>query len=234
MTDREPIFLPVQQAREAVCMDFRRYEPQIMLFSEILRVISDGIAVIKQDAETKGRWVAAEPGSKMVWLDGHALGEYVSRALHEKDIDRDVMVTVCARVFQTRAFLGSDPESGRKGIYLETGMEAFSCRQCGGCCKLLDYHDALTTTDVEQWKQMGRQDILARGGVSRKADGKKTYRIWVEPGSTKLAERCPFLNHLTAENRWICRIHNVKPRICREYPVSRKHGIMTGCPGFSR
>ena len=233
MIDRETIFLTLQQAVEAVCLDFRRYEPQIMLFSEILRVVSDGNAVIKQDAEKEGRWVAAEPGSKMVWLDGRALGEYVCRALHEKDLHPDVIVSICARVFQTRVFPGTDPANGRKGIHIETGMEGFSCRQCGDCCKFLDYHDALTTADVKKWQRMGRQDILNRVGFSQKADGTPTYRIWVEPGSTKRDEQCPFLKHLPAENRWICRIHDVKPRICREYPVSRKHGIMTGCPGFS-
>ena len=233
MKEKQAIFLTTQQALEAVCIDFRRYEPQIMLFSEVLRVISDGHAVIKQDAEKKGRWVAAEPGSKMVWLDGPALGEYVGRLLHEKDLSEQVISAVCARVFQAHAYPGIDPESGRKGIYVETGMEGFSCKQCGDCCKFLDYHTALTTADVKRWERLGREDILAHVGVFRMADGTTTYRIWVEQGSTKLLEQCPFLEHLPAEQRWICRIHEIKPGICREYPVSRKHGIVTGCPGFS-
>ena len=234
MTDRETIFLTAQEALAAVCIDFRRYEPQIMLFSEVLRVISGGNVVIKQGAEKSGRWVAAEPGSRMVWLDGRALGEYVCRALHQKALGLDAIVSVCARVFQTRAWAGSDPESGRIGIFVETGMERFSCRQCGDCCKFLDYHDALTPEDIGLWEGLGRQDILDRVRVSHKADGTTAYRIWVEPQSLKLAEQCPFLKHLADENRWICRIHDVKPGICRDYPVSRKHGIMTGCPGFSR
>jgi Fe-S-cluster containining protein len=233
MICRETIFLTRQQALEAVCMDFRRYEPQIMLFSEVLRVISENNAVIMQDVEREGRWVAAEPGSKMVWLEGRALGEWVCRALHENDPNEAVMVSICKRVFQTHAYPGTDPQSNQKGIFIETGMEAFSCRQCGDCCKFLDYHDALTAADVKRWKQLGRQDVLARVGVSRKADGTPTYRIWVEPEGTKLSAQCPFLKHLHAENRWICGIHDIKPRICREYPVSRKHGLMTGCPGFS-
>ena len=233
MSDRDTIFLTQQQAQEAVCIDFLRYEPQVMLFSEVLRVVSHGNAVIKQDAEKEGRWVAFKPGSKMVWMDGHALGEYVCRLLREKDLDLDDMVSVCARVFQARAYPGTDPESKRKGIYIETGMEGFSCRQCGDCCKFLDYHDALTPADVKVWERIDRQDILARVGVSRVPGEETKYRIWVEPGSNNLAEQCPFLKHLPAENRWICQIHDVKPRICREYPVSRKHGLMTGCPGFS-
>lgn len=234
MSVKETIFLTLQQALEAVCIDFRRYEPQVMLFSEVLRVISAGNAVIKQDSEKEGRWVAAEPGSKMVWMDGAALGEYVCRTLHEKDYEPEVLVAVCARVFQTRAFPGTDPESGRAGIYIETNMERFSCRQCGNCCTFLDYHDALTPADVKQWERIGRQDILDWVGVSRTPNGKPVYRIWVEAATGKRVRQCPFLEHFPAENRWICRIHDVKPRICREYPVSRKHGLMTGCPGFSR
>ena len=234
MSVKETIFLSLQQALEAVCIDFRRYEPQVMLFCEVLRVISTGNAVIKQDSEKEGRWVAAEPGSKMVWMDGAALGEYVCRTLHEKDYEPEVLVAVCARVFQTRAFPGTDPESGRAGIYIETNMEQFSCRQCGKCCTFLDYHDALTPADVKQWERIGRQDILDWVGVSRTPNGKPTYRIWVEAATGKRVRQCPFLELLPAENRWICRIHDVKPRICREYPVSRKHGLMTGCPGFSR
>jgi Fe-S-cluster containining protein len=233
MIEKESIFLTLQQAREAVCIDFRRYEPQIMLFSEVLRVISNGTAVIKQDSEKEGRWVATGPGPKMVWLDGPALGEYVCRVLHEQDLERDVIVSVCARVFHTRAFPGTDPDSGREGIAIETGMEGFSCRQCGACCKFLDYHDALTTADVKRWESMGRQDILDWVGVSRESNGESTYRIWVEPGTAEIAAQCPFLKHLPTENRWVCSIHDVKPCICREYPVSRKHGMMTGCPGFS-
>lgn len=231
--EKEAIFLTFQQALEAVCLDFQRYAPQVMLFSEVLRVISNGKAVINKDSEKEGRWVAAEPGSKMVWVNGPALGEYVCRALHEKDLEAEVIVSVCARVFQTRAFKGKDPESGLAGVYIETGIEAFSCRQCGGCCTFLDYCDALTPADVEGWKRLGRQDILDWVSVSRTPNGNPGYRIWVEPETGKMTERCPFLKHLPADNRWLCRIHDVKPCICREYPVSRKHGLMTGCPGFS-
>ena len=233
MNKKETIFLSPRQALDAVCMDFRRYEPQAMLFSEILRVISNGNAVIKQDREKEGRWVAAGPGSKMVWLDGPALSECVCRALNEQKLELDVIVSVCARVFQTRAFLGKDPDSGQAGIHIETGMEGFSCRQCGNCCKFLDYHDALTAADMKLWERMGRNDILdyVRGG--HKHIGEPRYRIWVDPETGKIVDQCPFLKNLPDENHWICRIHDVKPRICREYPVSRKHGIMTGCPGFS-
>ena len=105
MIEKETIFLTFQQALEAVCIDFRRYAPQVMLFSAVLRVISNG---------------------------------------------------------------------------------------------------------------------------------KLGYRIWVDPETGEMIDKCPFLKHLPDENRWLCRIHDVKPVFCREYPVSRKHGRMTGCLGFLR
>lgn len=233
MNQRETIFLTLQEAVAAVCIDFRRYEPQVMLFSEILRLVSGGKAVIKQDGEGAGRWVAAEPGKKMVWLDGQALCEYVCRVLLSRDLKTDLMVPVCARVFQARAFPGTDPMNGRAGVTIETGMEEFVCRQCGNCCRILDYHDAVTAADVTLWERSGRQDILDRVGVFQRSGSEPAFRIWVEPETGNLAKKCPFLKHLPAEKRWICGIHDIKPRICREYPVSRKHGLMTGCPGFS-
>lgn len=54
------------------------------------------------------------------------------------------------------------------------------------------------------------------------------------PGKNQLADTCPFLKKIPAENRWVCKIHDIKPAICRRYPVSRKHAVMTGCPGFDK
>ena len=31
---------------------------------------------------------------------------------------------------------------------------------------------------------------------------------------------------------YLCRIEEVKPAVCRNYPGSRKYGLMTGCRGF--
>jgi Fe-S-cluster containining protein len=118
------------------------------------------------------------------------------------------------------------------GVRIETGMEDFSCRQCGGCCTSLDYHHELTEEDVAQWERLGRTDILK---WVRRIEGEgrhKAYRIWTVPGTTRLADVCPFLKKIPSENRWECLIHDVKPAICRQYPLTRKHGIMTGCPGF--
>ena len=96
----------------------------------------------------------------MVWRDGPALGEYVCRALNEEDLELDVIVSV-VRVFSRHVrFRATDPDSGQAGIHIETGMEGFSCQQCGNCCTILDYHDALTEADMKLWERIGRNDIL--------------------------------------------------------------------------
>ena len=234
MGKRDAIFLTVEEALEAVCLDFRRYEPQVMLFGEVLRVISDGGIVLKSEPGKSGRWVASEKGSKMVWFDGEALRVYVCDIVKSMRPGADAMAAVCSRVFRERAVPAVDPATGEPGVCIETGMEKFVCVQCGNCCKALDYHDALTEQDVEMWKEAQRYDILAWVGVAQKKGGASSYRIWKDPKTGELADQCPFLTKVPDKNRWICRIHDIKPRICRDYPVSRKHGVMTGCRGFDR
>ena len=234
MHEKDTIFLTGQEALQAVCLDFQRYEPQVMLFSEVLRVLTNDRAVVKSEKGKTGRWVAPDGGSRMVWLDGRALCRYVCEALRSGMPDLDTLAAICSRVFREKAVRAVDPETGQAGICIATGMEGFSCKQCGNCCRSLDYHDALTAQDVDEWKASGRHDILAWVSESRTLGGESAFHIWTDPDTGQRADPCPFLLKVPEKNRWICRIHSEKPRICRDYPVSRKHGLMTGCQGFGR
>jgi len=84
----------------------------------------------------------------------------------------------------------------------------FKCKQCGNCClKLRDaFETCATEEDIRLWEEKGREDILE----------------WVDPIK------------LPRQNKYICRINDVKPVHCREYPRSRKHGEKTGCKGFEK
>ena len=53
MPDKQIILLTMEQALDAVCYDFQQYEPQILLFCEIIRLISDGKLVIRGDTQKK-------------------------------------------------------------------------------------------------------------------------------------------------------------------------------------
>ena len=234
MKERDSIFLSNEQALESVCIDFRRYDPQIILFCQIIRLVSGDTVVVKREGQRNGVWISVQGRRNMRWMEGPEMVEYLCAAIKEADLDSQLVSSICARVFHTRAYEERDPETGQKGIRIETGMEDFSCRQCGQCCRSLDYHNELTAEDVVWWEKLGRTDILKWVRVIEREDHETAYRIWTIPGTTRLAEECPFLKKIPAENRWGCLIHDVKPGICRQYPLSKKHAIMTGCPGFDR
>jgi Fe-S-cluster containining protein len=165
-------------------------------------------------------------------LAGTEVVEFACETLDSTDLTPETLASICGRVFRTRAWPDVDSESGVHGIRVETGMEDFRCRQCGRCCRVLDYHDQVTREDVEQWNKAGRSDILDWVSESTLTDGRRSFRIWTTPGTREIADECPFLARNSAQNRWVCGIHEIKPGICRNYPVSRKHALMTGCPGF--
>ena len=228
------IVLTIEQAIDAIQIDFRQYAPQLMLFSAILKLITGHNAYLTNEPSKNGAWLH-EPGrQKLRWLDKTELVAYMCKILAEAELSPELLASICSRVFQNKAVVQIDPHTGGSVIRIQTGMEAFECKQCGQCCRSLDYHDELTAEDVAQWKAMGRNDILDWVGIF-KANGieRITYRIWMPPGTRKLAETCPFLKKVPTQNRWICQIHADKPTICRNYPVSRKHAMMTGCPGFN-
>jgi len=41
MVKKESLFLTREEALEAICRDFRQYDPQIILFFQIIRLISE-------------------------------------------------------------------------------------------------------------------------------------------------------------------------------------------------
>ena len=187
---------------------------------------------MKRDASKNGVWVNVPGKSAMRWLAGSELVAYMCELVEKTDIPPELLASLCNRVFHTRSWTTVDSQSGQIGIHVETGMEGFECRQCGYCCKPLEYRNELTAADVARWKQQNRIDILPWVGTSRRGKGEIVYRMWVNPDTLRFVEICPFIEERSPENRWVCTIHNTKPEICRHYPVSRKHALMTGCLGF--
>lgn len=232
MKTEKSVFLTVDQALEAVCIDFRQYGPQLLLFCEVMRLIADGETRLRPDTRNQGVWISVCGRKNMRWLEGGHLVEHLCGSLARARLDPARLAAVCARVFQTRAFPAVAPETGLAGVRIKTGMHAFSCRRCGQCCRFLDYHNDVSAADVARWQAMGRSDILHWVGVYRRGDTQPVYRIWFDPAAGRLAARCPFLRPDPPGNRWGCSIHDAKPEICRQYPTSRKHARMTGCSGF--
>ena len=234
MAPKDSIFLTPKQAVTSICTDFRQYGPQILLFCEVLRLMTGDHTSVIKEMKREGAWARLPGRRSSTWMNGRGLCEHLCRTLDTMEPDPKLIAAICARVFQTRAEPGPDPVTGVEGIHIETGIEDFTCRQCGNCCRSLDYHDAVTAEDVHRWETDGREDIIRWVGRFKTPRGNTAYRIWITPGTIEPAGICPFLETLSSENRIICRIHDAKPSICRQYPINRKHALMTGCPGFNR
>ena len=197
--EKETLFLNTDQLLEAMRRDFLQYEPQVLLFVEILRLIEEDSSTFKRDPGQEGIWIRAPGSSHMRWLEGpelvHHMGSILER-LRSPD-ERGLLAQVAGRVFQTRV----RPE-GPDGFGIETGMERFACQQCGQCCRDLDYHAEVFAEDVDRWRALGRKDILDWVAVTRHGDGSETYQIWVTPGTNRFAAPCPFLKKVPTQNIW--------------------------------
>lgn len=112
--------------------------------------------------------------------------------------------------------------------------KTFKCIQCGNCC--LNLSDAFQTSvsgeDIALWRVKGRFDILDWVDPIPVGDGNYVYDIWINPKTGDDVFRCPWLRKLPKQDKYICRIHDVKPEHCRNYPRSKKHAEETGCMGF--
>ena len=112
--------------------------------------------------------------------------------------------------------------------------KAFKCKQCGNCC--LNLYDAFSTCatedDIRMWDSEGRDDILDWVDPIHVGGVQYVYDIWISPVTGEDVTRCPWLRKLPNQEKYICRIHDVKPEHCRAYPRSRKHAMKTGCRGF--
>lgn len=84
------------------------------------------------------------------------------------------------------------------------------CLGCGECCRQFSWHLRASERDLRRWREAGRDDLLAR--VNRLG------WIWVDPDTKGRLPVCPFLVE-TAPDKAHCRIHEIKPDICRAYPT---------------
>jgi Fe-S-cluster containining protein len=232
MPEKDKIFLTARQALEAIRIDFRQYAPQMDLFCDLTPMILGANTVAVRDERQGGGWVRTSRRGAMRRMDGRNLGDYLYNRLADSKPSLKHLAEILRRVFQAATHIDKGAEVGRSGIWVETDMEDFTCIQCGRCCERLEYHNELTGADYERWQRLGRTEIMDRVGIITRGDRIMGYRIWVEPGTGRLSEGCPWLQEVPGGNRFECRIHDVKPGICRQYPGSRKHALMTGCVGF--
>lgn len=231
MPENDRIFLTPQEAAAAVCADFAQYGPQKLLFLNLCPLILGKDALALQDSHRDGVWMSSSSRRRR-FMSYAELGELLCTTLENELLSLDMLADVCRRVFRTRVYPGRSEDRNNQGLWIETGMEAFNCRQCGRCCQTLIFHTDCTVQDYAYWESIDRTDIMERVSLTRQ-DGKiVSCQIWVEPGTRTYVNGCPWLRKVPDRNRYECGIHEVRPAICRQYPGTRKHAEMTGCIGF--
>jgi Fe-S-cluster containining protein len=230
---KHTIFLNYAEALRAIQNDLEQYPPQPLLVQHLAQLILGEKIPVSEDRHRKGLWIAIGEKGKCRLITYDQLPEHLCGVLANKQFSDDVLAKICGCVFQERAYAGSQIPGGERGIWIETGMEDFKCLQCGQCCRFLDYHKELTHQDYLLWQSMERADIMKRVRVIKRAGEIAAYRIWIDPVTNQILEGCPWLVRDSEHNRYVCRIHDVRPKICRQYPGSRKHARMTGCNAFN-
>lgn len=213
------IFLTRDEALDALAFDCQQYGPQPDLWAGLARRLTG------RDCR-----VAADQGQQVFRLGDQTIPEsrmafYLIHLLENTCLESDALAQIAALVFGTRVACGRAGDKDPDGIWVAHGMAGFQCRRCGRCCTEL-IHDC-TAGDVRRWQSLGRRDILSR--VKETVPGR--YEIWADPGTGELLPSCPWLDRDLQSGQSVCRIHQIKPRTCQEYPFTPKHAAMTGCRG---
>ena len=220
-------FLTPAQAVDAIAIDFTQYGPQPALFASIAPLILGNRCTVTR--KRKKPVVHILQGKTFVPVSDKDLGFYLIHVLETAPPDLETLADICALVFQTRTLAGPLRTKNISGIWIHSQMKDFVCSQCGQCCRSLAYENNCTASDYLLWKSLGRRDILAWVCKESSPDGQDRYRIWVDPDTGKTAETCPWLVPCPGKGRFSCAIQKIKPGICRQYPFTRKHAVMTGC-----
>lgn len=111
----------------------------------------------------------------------------------------------------------------------------FKCKCCGRCCLRYGHEMYATEKDIQLWRKEGRQDILE--WVDMVTVGKGivvSYDLWINQRTDEPAFRCPFLRKVRNKPCYTCRIYDVRPEVCRKYPVNEKHASENKCRGYKK
>jgi Fe-S-cluster containining protein len=232
MPDSKWLYFTVDRAVDAIARDFEQYPPQVSLCSTLWPMVYGQNAYLMPGSTDTTMWAKMPAIKRPIVVNQSDLGHWIVRHLKQADMPLDRLASICRLVFQMPAVhhVAAGEEDG-SGIWINAAMDNFVCRQCGRCCRHLNYRDGCSVADYQRWQKLGRHDILAWVGTVKHKGEIRSCRIWMIPGSNRYAERCPWLKSSPEINRFVCTIHDVRPTICRQYPGSRKHARMTGCPG---
>lgn len=100
-----------------------------------------------------------------------------------------------------------------------------ACNQCGKCCLVLAAGAGLGTAeqdDIQRWEDEWRDDIFAYCPPP-------IHDMWISPRTRDDTQRCPWLRKLPNQDRYNCRIYDVRPNVCRRYPLDIRHMLACDC-----
>ena len=94
------------------------------------------------------------------------------------------------------------------------------CNQCGKCCtKYSDGGLSATADEIEFWE-------IFRPKIS---DYVSDGRIWMNPGTGKQLELCPWLRKTPGQKKYTCDIYNDRPDDCKHYPITLDQMVTDEC-----
>ena len=232
MTKKEKKFISFSKAIQEILDDSRLDPKQYDLFAKVYVSLAGGEAIPGEEEcppfgfKYGGIWYRPDFSKEKVFHSLQEFHDLLVQAFISKSPSNEDVSKIYRTVMGVKAYVGNGPGVDA-GIWVETEMENFRCIQCGQCC--LELSDAYSTTayeeDMDRWEKERRWDIL---------DYVVGSDLWISPRTGQDVTRCPWLRKLPKKNEYICRIHNTKPRQCRDYPKSKKHALQTGCRGFMR
>jgi len=110
-------------------------------------------------------------------------------------------------------------------------FENFTCRRCGRCCTDVPGANRNTVDehDLARWRAHGREDILAWVAPADIGGGVMHLSVWFDPETGRGVRECPWVER-KADGTVGCRIHDVKPKHCRDWPPTRQDAANYACP----
>jgi hypothetical protein len=232
MTGRMKLFLTIEEAREAVRLAFIQYPSQLNLLSVLWPMVFGDDAYVLHGDGHQPVWAKVPGETKLIPSSESDLKRRIIDRLRQIPPSPQRLARICAQVFGVKAVVCPDQKPTLPdGIWIDTDMDGFVCIRCGHCCRTLNYRDGCSVDDYKHWQALGRTDIIRWVGTVKRHGEIVACRIWMEPGTNRYAECCPWLKVVDQSGLTRCTIHDVRPTICRQYPGSRKHARMTGCRG---
>ena len=103
------------------------------------------------------------------------------------------------------------------------------CTQCGRCCTNENFMGSLAASgeDVRRWRKEGRGDILEWVWIFGDADD-PWGDLWINSAEHE-AQRCPFVRKVRGQDKYVCRIYETRPAVCRAYPQNVEHMKAVNC-----